>query len=229
MRLLLFDIDGTLLTADGSSRGVIEQALSGLTGRSITTDDVSFSGKTDPAIMREILTSNGIPPSMIEQVLPQALQTYAELARSTIRQDTVRLLEGVSNLLGELEQEASVALSLLTGNLESTAKLKLEAGGIAHYFRGGAYGSDHANRNRLPEVARHRAQQSFERRFAASDITVIGDTPRDIACGRAAGCFTVAVATGRFSASELQTHQPDLLFHNLKEVRVVADALMKNP
>ncbi|NBB84668.1 MAG: HAD hydrolase-like protein [Bacteroidetes bacterium] len=226
MRLLLFDIDGTLLTSNGAAGPAILQALSDLVGRSIELNGITFSGKTDPLILREILEANGVPEDQVEALLPHALQAYATLASSAITADTVRALPGAQALLDALASKNNAQLALLTGNIERTAYLKLGAVGLDGYFTFGAFGSDDGNRNALPPIACRRAGAALNRRVALQDAVIIGDTPRDIACGRAHGCRTVAVATGAFDADALAAHAPDELLPDLNDTRAVLTALM---
>jgi len=226
MRLLLFDIDGTLLTSNGAAGPAILRALSDLVGRPITLNGIGFSGKTDPLILQEILRANDVPEDQVAALLPHALQAYATLASSAITAETVRALPGAAALLEALAPQENTHLALLTGNLERTAYLKLGAVGLARYFTFGAFGSDDGDRNALPPVACRRAGAALKQPVALQDAVIIGDTPRDIACGRAHGCRTVAVATGAFDADALAAHAPDKLLPDLNDTRAVLKALM---
>lgn len=225
MRLLLFDIDGTLLTSNGAAGPAILRALSDLVGRPMALHGVSFSGKTDPRILREILRANDVPEQTVEALLPHALQAYATLASSAITADTVRALPGAAALLEALAPREDAHLALLTGNLERTAYLKLDAVGLTRYFPFGAFGSDDGDRNALPLVACQRAGAALNQPVALHDAVIIGDTPRDIACGRAHGCRTVAVATGAFDVDALAAHTPDTLLPDLRDTRAALSAL----
>jgi phosphoglycolate phosphatase len=206
MRLLLFDIDGTLLRrATAEHRDALHAAIEEVHGIAIPDDTVSYAGRTDLEIARAILTSAGVEATAIDAgqaaVRDAACDRYAQLAPESLRD---RVAPGVPELLDELAPRPEVRLSLLTGNLEPIARLKLRRAGLLHHFAAGqgAYGSDGEDRTTLPPIARARAG-SPERPFPAHDTVVIGDTPADIACARADGCVAVAVATGPFDADEL--------------------------
>ncbi|MFQ5568563.1 MAG: HAD family hydrolase [Rhodothermales bacterium] len=216
MKLLLFDIDGTILLTKGVGRRSVEQALSHLCQRSISTKHVSFSGKTDPQIMQDVLLRNGLPASDMATLLPRALKVYAETARRTITPRAMHVLPGVRDLIARLAGDNDVQLGLLTGNLEETAYLKLEAAGLAGYFPFGAFGSDHADREALPPVAVRRARAHTGRTFDGKDVVIIGDSENDILCGRGIGAFAVAVCTGFQSRADLEPHGPDLLLDDLR-------------
>lgn len=212
MRLLLFDVDGTLLRANGGGTTAIEQAVSTVTGKAPSTDGVSFSGRTDPAILRDVLRSNGLPVN--SDLLSNVLATYVDAAQHAIQPADVDRLPGTDTLLSVLAGRSDVFLGLVTGNVEPVAYHKLRTVGLAQYFSVGAFGSDHANRSRLPPLAAKRASETAGHSFSLDQTVVIGDTTRDVECARAAGAHAVAVCTGRPSRSELMTATPDLLLEN---------------
>jgi phosphoglycolate phosphatase len=206
MRLLLFDIDGTLLRrATAEHREALHSAIEEVHGIEIPNETVSYAGRTDLEIARAILTRAGVEAAAIAAgqaaVRDIACDRYALLAPESLRD---RVAPGVPELLDELAPRPDVRLSLLTGNLEPIARLKLRRAGLLDYFPAGqgAYGSDGEDRATLPAIARVRAG-SPERPFPVKDTVVIGDTPADIACARADGCTAVAVASGPFDAEEL--------------------------
>ncbi|WP_103027321.1 HAD hydrolase-like protein [Salinibacter altiplanensis] len=214
MRLLLFDIDGTLVRVNGRGREAVNAALSSLMSQPISVDGVTFSGRTDPAIVEAVLTHNDLPATdaMIEDVI----STYVETMRDVLTPADVEVLPGVSDLLTELHAHPDVQLGLVTGNVEPIAYEKLSAHGLDTYFPVGAFGSDHAERNRLPELATRRAAYHTGHAFHPHEHTVIvGDTAHDIECARAVGAQAVAVCTGRYGRADLSQHDPDLLFDSL--------------
>jgi phosphoglycolate phosphatase len=135
------------------------------------------------------------------------------------------LLPGVLELLEKLKSRPHLVLALLTGNVSRGAQLKLEHYGVWHFFEFGAFADDHHDRNRLGTVARARAKEKHGRRFSSSEIDVIGDTPRDIACGKAFGARTIAVATGTWSRDQLAKYRPDFLIDDLSDVEGIIDTL----
>jgi phosphoglycolate phosphatase-like HAD superfamily hydrolase len=223
MKLLLFDIDGTLLHANGTGRTAIERALSDLCDQSISTEGISFSGKTDPQIMREILEANDLEatPSLVDE----ALAIYEATAHATFDPGAVNLLPGTANLLNRLTA-LDVHLGLLTGNIESMAYKKLTAVALDRHFAFGAFGSDHADRHCLPPVAVRRAQDHTGRTFRRGEVAIVGDTEHDIRCGQGIGAFSVAVCTGRFTRHELAPHDPDVLLDDLSDPDAFIDAVL---
>lgn len=226
MKLLLFDIDGTLLMTNGVGRRALEAALGEACGRLVSTEGVSFSGRTDPAIVAEALRRNGFGEQEARALLPAVFAAYTEYLHAELRAEDVEVLPGVAVLLRRLAAEAGVALGLLTGNLEATAHLKLDRAGLGGVFGFGAFGSDHADRNALGPVALARAAAATGRRFAASDVVVIGDTEHDIACSRAFGARAVAVCTGRFARQDLAAHAPDHLLDDLSDTDGFVEMVM---
>jgi phosphoglycolate phosphatase-like HAD superfamily hydrolase len=217
MKLLLFDIDGTLLRTQGVGRQSVTSALSEVCERPISTESVSFSGRTDPQIFREALTRNGCSEVDAEALLPDAFAVYVETMRRLLEPETVDVMPGVHNLLAHLAMQPDVQLALLTGNLEATAYLKLEAVGLASYFPFGAFGSDHADRPALPAVAVQRALAHTGHPYAGKNVVIIGDTEHDIRCGQGIGAFSVGVCTGHFARIDLESHFPDLLLDDLSD------------
>jgi phosphoglycolate phosphatase-like HAD superfamily hydrolase len=128
-------------------------------------------------------------------------------------------------LLERLKSRKHLVLALLTGNVSRGAQLKLDHYGVWHFFEFGAFADDHQDRNRLGPFARARAKEKHGREFSASEIDVIGDTPRDIACGKALGARTVAVATGTWSRDRLSEYHPDFLIDDLSDVEKVIHTL----
>lgn len=226
MKLLLFDIDGTLLLTHGVGRRSVENALSEVAGRPIDTSAVSFSGKTDPQIIREVFSANGFDDSKLNGMLDDALDRYSELMSKRVRPEGVEILPGVPKLLDTLSRRDDVALGLLTGNLEPMAYLKLEAARLRDHFSFGAFGSDDADRYRLPSIAVSRAREHSGREFSGTDVVIIGDTEHDIGCGRESGAYCVAVCTGRFDRACLMTHGADVLFDDLSNTEAFIDVVL---
>ena len=213
MRLMLFDIDGTLVRANGSTREAVEKALSDLVGRQLDTEPVRFSGKTDLRIMSEIFDANNVMADTA--LVRQALDVYVNVAHPSMQPSDVNVLPGVRPLLEHLTSRDDVRLGLVTGNVEAMAYRKLEVVGLDDYFDVGAFGCDHADRNRLPSLAMNRVFDTTGIRFESPAVTVIGDTSRDIECSRAAGARAVAVCTGYSSRADLEPHSPDALLDDL--------------
>ncbi len=217
MKLLLFDIDGTLLRIRGLGRVCVDNALCAYFGRAVSSDGVSFSGKTDPQIFRELIVREA---GDADVALPPILDAYQAEVRARLETLHVHPLPGAVELVGRLSRRRDVLLGLLTGNVEPMAYLKLRHIGLDRHFAFGAFGSDHEDRNGLPAIALGRAAAHTGRPFRPEDTVVIGDTPRDIACARAVGARAVAVATGRFDRAALAMHRPDLLLDSLEDAEV---------
>lgn len=216
MTLLLFDIDGTLVRVNGTGRMAVTKALSSITNCPISTDEVAFSGRTDPAIFEAVLEENGV--SRTEATIDEAIEAYVEAMQSALTQADVEVLPRVQTLLSELKDHPDVHLGLVTGNVEPVAYEKLSVHDLDGYFPVGAFGSDHADRNRLPELAIRRVAQHTGHSFQpAEHVIVVGDTVHDIECARAAGARAVAVCTGRYEQNELSRHDPDLLLDSLPD------------
>ena len=225
MKLLLFDIDGTLVNANGSGRVAIEKALANVFEQPISTDGIAFSGRTDPGIMRDILGANGIAPSASN--VQRAIDAYKTVVLEQGNPDDVTLIPGIPPLLDRLADRSDVALALLTGNVRVTAFWKLQAVGLDRHFSFGAFGCDDGDRRNLPPVAVRRAQKHTGRTFVGSDVVIIGDTPHDIQCGRSIGAFSVGVCTGSYARAALESNRPNALFDTLQDAeafiqRVVA-------
>ena len=158
-RLVLFDIDGTLVSAGGVSSRALEAALVETFGTAGPAAGYDYSGKTDPQIVRELMRGAGLGDGTIEEHRPLALERYRGRFEQSIRPEHVRAKPGILPLLEALERTPGVSLGLLTGNLEPCARLKLEPIGANRFFAFGAYGSDDEDRYRLPPVALARARE----------------------------------------------------------------------
>jgi phosphoglycolate phosphatase len=182
-RLVLFDIDGTILTDRGASRSAFAEALSAVFGYDGDLARYDFSGRTDPQIAHMVLRDAGHSPEAIESALSQLWEIYlAGLARNATP-ERVQVMPGIRELLAELESHEEVVLALLTGNIEPGARLKLGGAGLNAYFPFGAFGSDSADRTELPPIAMQRASEHLGRDFRGADVVIIGDSIYDVRCG----------------------------------------------
>jgi phosphoglycolate phosphatase-like HAD superfamily hydrolase len=224
MRLVLFDIDGTLLSAGGAGRRALGRALVDVYGTAGPIDTYDFRGGTDPQIIRDLLEAAGVAPADVAAREVRLYARYLEHLEAEIGDGRgVRLYPGVTTLVEALAAEPGCVLGLLTGNIEGGAWVKLRSTGLWPRFRLGAYGSDDRDRNRLPEVAARRAEALVGRAFRGRDLVVVGDTPRDVGCGRAFGAVCVAVATGWHAVEDLASCGPDHVFADLSDTdRVIA-------
>ena len=228
MRLVLFDIDGTLLWSDGAGRRAMEGALTHVFGAP-GDPGYRYDGKTDLQIARELMRLEGHDDDAIDAGREAVLAGYLERLRRELdgTEHRVRLLPGVPELLDALEPRADVVLGLLTGNIAEGAETKLRAAGIDFArFRVNAFGSDHEHRPSLPAVAQRRARERLGVEFDGASIVVIGDTPADIECARSVRARTVAVATGRYSVEELAAHEPSAVLEDLSDTDAAVRAIL---
>lgn len=228
-RLVLFDIDGTILLTSGAGRRAIVAALAGEVSDTTGFDRVRFDGKTDPQIVAELLGTAGHAVERESDRVRAVCERYVGLLARELElpSASTTLMPGVPGLLDRLEAEPGVVLGLLTGNLAEGAALKLRSGGIApERFRVGAYGSDSGHRPDLPAIAARRAAPLFGRVPHGAEVVIIGDTPADIACGSGIAARAVAVATGGYSVAELERCGPYAVFEDLGDTDAVLQAVL---
>ena len=212
-RVWLFDIDGTLLLTDGAGSQALSDVLHARLGIRDHLEGIAFAGRTDPLILGDILARHEVVLGAAElDAFWEA--TYAR-AVELLQPGRGRILPGVEALLERVAGHPDWTSALLTGNNAPMAKIKLRHYGIDHWFAFGAFGNEAVDRNALAGLA---VQRAVERGAVdGRDCVVIGDTPLDIACARAADAWAVAVATGSFSMAELAPHAPELLLADLTD------------
>ena len=214
-RLILFDVDGTLLSTNGQAGEALGMALHETFGTAGPIERYSWAGKTDPQIVFELLAEAGIPRARVERGLSEVFDRYcAHLARM-LSPDNTRPLAGVREVLDALARRSDVAVGLLTGNIRRGADIKLQAAGLGDNFAVGAFGSDEEDRNRLVAVARTRALALWGDEFPGTRTVVVGDAEPDIRCARAGGAYAVSVASGKTAREALAALQPDVLLDSL--------------
>jgi phosphoglycolate phosphatase len=229
MKVVLFDIDGTILWTDGAGRRAVHQALEDVFGHAVP-EGHEFDGKTDPQIVRELLALGGLPAHQLTERLPRVLERYVELLREELGGDdhADKVYPGIRPLLDALEARDDVLLGLLTGNVRDGAIAKLTAVGIApDRFKVGAFGSDHADRPELPAIARARAERVLGSPVSGREVIIIGDTPADMGCGRGIGARAIGVATGRYSIAALRACDAAAVFGDLSDTSAVMRAIME--
>ncbi|HYV01938.1 MAG TPA: HAD family hydrolase [Actinomycetota bacterium] len=218
-RLILWDVDGTLVWTGPATRQAFDRAVASVLRQAVGDHEVSFGGKTDPQIALEIMSELSVSDDEARRRLPgvlQALEREMELAIDLLRQDG-RVLPGVLELLERFDRRPEVVQSLLTGNTEANARLKIRAFGLDQYLdlEVAAFGSDSADRNELVSVALEKLERLRGMHVPPQDVWIIGDTARDLACARAAGARCLLVATGLvpfdvLSAAGAEAALPDL-------------------
>ena len=222
-RLLLFDIDGTLVNTGGAGVKSLKTTVRNRFRAGDDLRDIEIAGKTDRAIIRDILRKYGVDPT--EEKIISFAREYIDGLPLCLSRTRGRVLPGIQQLLERLEPQPHIVLALLTGNLQEGARLKLQHYGLWDFFEFGAFADDHHDRNELGAFARQRAQLKHGHDFDAADIDVIGDTNHDIACGKAFGARTIAVATGSWSRERLEGCTPDFLFDDLSGTDDVIERL----
>lgn len=227
-RLVLFDIDETMISSDGAGRRAIGKALANLFGGDISTRKVNMSGKTDPQILTEILRHCQMEEAEIQRRIDEILEIYITLLQAEIdRSNSYIIHKGIPELLEHMHGEEGFYLGLLTGNIEKGARMKLEPFGLNRYFPIGAYGSDSASRMDLPEIAADRGKSHFKIDFRPQDVTIIGDSIYDVQCARGYGAKSVAVNTGSTDKELLLEENPDYFFEDLSALDSVIEAILK--
>lgn len=213
MYVCLFDIDGTLLSSGGAGKAAMEAALERAFGVQLSDHRVTYSGRTDRAIARDLFAIHGIAEN--EETWKQFVDTYLQLLPDCLASHQGRILPGVLALLETLSNRDDFAVGLLTGNLRAGARIKLGHYGIHEHFSFGGYGDHHFDRDDVAREACAQACDLLQRLPDPNRLWVIGDTPLDIRCARAIGARVAAVATGLHTVEELAVAEPDLLFTDL--------------
>jgi phosphoglycolate phosphatase len=223
-KLILFDIDGTLIRTGGAGVRAMTRAFSQTCGIADALHRVEVAGRTDRLIMTDALALSGRP--LDDDLLRQFRELYCGFLREELLQlpqyeftdgGVKGTLPGVRPLLDHLEQRDDIDLALLTGNFRSSAEIKLSHYDLWRYFPWGAFADDALERPDLLPVALTRYQSHTTRAIDPADVIIVGDTPHDVTCARSGGAKVVAVATGVFDAAALAEYEPDVVFNNLSD------------
>lgn len=226
MRLVLFDIDGTLITDRGAARDAFADALEAVYGYDGDLSRYDFSGRTDPQIARMVLRDHGLTSEAIDGHLPDLWNVYLEGLGRNATPERVQTLPGMRELVAALHEHNGVVLALLTGNIEPGARLKLGPAALNGYFPFGAFGSDSADRNELPPVAIDRASAHCGHRFEGADVVIIGDSIYDVRCGVPYDATTIAVASGKTKAETLRAENPRHFFEHARDLGAMMAAIL---
>jgi phosphoglycolate phosphatase-like HAD superfamily hydrolase len=226
-KLVLFDIDGTLLLTDGAGRRAIRRAMAATLGGAGLVDGVRFDGKTDPQIVRELLQAAQHHHAEDVERIWGLCEEYVALLESELSLSaSVRLLDGVETLLEALDQRTDTVLGLLTGNMAAGARLKLTYAGLdPDRFRVGAFGSDAMERRELPAFAARRASAIMGTPPSGQAMVIIGDTPNDMVCGADLGARAIGVATGSYTGNDLRDAGAFAVFDDLSDTEAVVAAI----
>lgn len=222
-KLILFDIDGTLITAGGAGSRSLNRAFHALFGIESAFKNITMAGKTDIQIIKEGLGVHGF--SNLNGNVVRMKEMYLHFLREEINNPLKSLKPGIREILENLHG-MKIPLGLLTGNLEEGARIKLGSFGLNEYFPDGAFGSDHEDRDELLPVA----IEKFSRRgfsFTPQECIVVGDTPRDVRCAKIHGANCIAVATGPYSKDDLLKTDADIVFDSLSDTKNCVNFIMK--
>lgn len=223
LKVLLFDIDGTLIRGGGAGRKALNRAAYELYGVKRACSELSLAGRTDLYNFGQtyrFATGKKPTPAAVEKLHQAYLRHLPYYVKSALRNKTYHVPPGLKTLLKHLSRDRRVLLGLGTGNMEKGARIKLEPSGFNAYFLFGGYGSDAFHRHALLKKAVARARRFARAVFTEKDVYVIGDTPFDVLAGRKAGYKTVGVGTGYADWKELKESKPDHLakdFRNIKK------------
>ncbi len=225
VRLVLFDIDGTLVHTGRAGIRAFSQVFASEFGAHDGIERMKFAGRTDVSLVREFFGLHGIPATAAN--FERFFERYVHWLHHLLVESQTEECPGVRTLIAGLQAlPEPPLLGLLTGNVRLGAEIKLRHFGLWEHFETGGFADDDEDRNKIAAVAHQRGSRVLGRELRGEEIVVIGDTPLDIRCGRAIGAKVLAVATGGASFAELETHKPDWLVQDLRELR--AEALVRN-
>jgi len=218
MRLVLFDIDGTLIDSGGAGIRSLDMALKELFSVDKAFQGISMAGKTDTQIIKEGLRKHGISSDgNVESVV----RSYLKYLEQEINNEGKHVKPGIFETLDALRLRKETGLGLLTGNLEAGARIKLDPFGLNQYFPAGAFGSDDEDRNNLLPIAIMRFEELLQENIVPDDCIVVGDTPRDVECAHIYGAMCIGVATGPYSADDLIDAGADYILEDLSDYQTV--------
>jgi len=223
-KLLLWDIDGTILHTGKAGESALGRAMEKIYGIQRGLQGLEIAGRTDKWIVEQLLARDGKPNG--NQEVARFLDQYVEFLAEELPRRNGGLHPGVLGILEEAHQKPELVQALLTGNIEKGARLKLTRYGVNHFFSFGAFADDSSVRNELGPHAKRRARELVGEEFPSERIFVIGDTPHDVACARAIGAKAIAVATGSFSAEQLRECGADAVFTDLAHPKAFFDLLV---
>lgn len=215
MKLVLFDIDGTLIDSGEAGSRSLNLAFEERFSVRNVFEGILMAGKTDVQIMKEGLRKHGLNSE--DGNIGLLCESYIRHLQREIENPERRLKPGIKEMLSLLSGEDNVSLGLLTGNLEAGARIKLNPFGLNSYFPSGAFGNDDEDRNKLLPIAVERFSSLQNREISYGDCIVIGDTPRDVECARIYGAYAVAVATGPYPYELLLTSGADMVLRDMSE------------
>lgn len=215
--LVLFDIDGTLCHTGGAGGRAVAEAFKEVYGKPIDPEAIDFRGRTDISLWREMLGTHGLVYRADDPRLSVFKKKYIEHLRTLLQTANPRQLPGVQPLLEKLAGTPSVALGLLTGNIEDGGRTKLQAVDLNRYFPVGGFGEDGEDRVDIAVAAVRRAKEFYRVDFAPDHIFVVGDAEADILAARGANAKSVAVSSGWTAKEDLMRLKPDVFMDGLEQ------------
>jgi len=225
-KLVLFDIDGTIMNTDGGGASSCQRALEHVFDMKVPLDNYSMSGKTDTQIVLDLMERVGVAREVTTAKLDEINVLYIDLLSKEVDSWNPELCPGIVDVLDALVDREDLVLGLLTGNIVRGAEVKLNRVGLWSYFKTGAFGDGAPERKMLPDIAQKTAHALTGKIFEGKDMVIIGDTPNDVLCGRHLNVKSIAVATGGFDGATLQSYEPDFFFEDLSDTSTVVEAIM---
>lgn len=219
LRVVFFDVDGTLIRTGGAGKAAFAYTLSSVFGVRNVAERIHFAGRTDISLVREMFKLGGIQPTT--ENFQRFFDAYPFWLDYLLSRTTGGVIPGVREFIGALQRLPEPPLiGLLTGNIRLGAEIKLRHFCLWELFKTGAFADDAEDRAQIAKCARDRASQQLHKELAGHEILVVGDTPHDVRCARAIGAKALAVLTGGASRVQLAAVSPDWLVENLRQVNI---------
>lgn len=227
-KLILFDIDGTLLASGRGAIASLKQAINQHVGKIPEIGYSDTAGKTDRLIMRDLLRQLSIPEEQIPEKVDAILSTYLEILPALYNADhDARLFPNALDFVTNLSQRKDCVLGLITGNVEKGARIKLQPFDLNKYFSFGAFGSDAMFRSYLPSIAVYRASKLYNKEFVGEDIIIIGDTADDVTCGKSLGVRAIAVVRREENRQSIEAQNPYYVCTGFEEYEKIIEKIFE--
>ncbi len=223
-KLVLFDIDGTLIWSGYAGSRALKKTFENLYNLSDPLKGINPDGMTDPEIIKEIFKKN-LNKSPSEKEIKEVFENYLYYLKETVWNKDYRVMEGVRELIIELKKLKEFVIGIATGNIYEGAKIKLMPSGLWDFFEIGAFASDSEKREEILKIAKERAARYKKSKI--EKVIVIGDTPLDIIAAKKAGFISIGMATGNFKKENLQNFSPDFVFENFKDYKKIVSLLIE--